>query len=168
MPSSVVVPAAPLLQRETSTAPFMMAPSVMANVPVVCPPTVLPPAQAAAPAPSASCVVVKGIDAMMEVAPPKPPKRARSAKGTTAGKADPEGPPAVNGVEPAEEMKTPESGSWLIVAKAVRMHLKSHETAMHCGSDALPALNAKLADMIKDAIVRAQSNGRKTLKACDF
>ena len=108
------------------------------------------------------------MDATTECAPPKPPKRARSAKGTAAGKATPEGPATSTGVEVAEEMKTPESSSWLIVAKAVRMHLKSYETAMHRGSDSLPALNAKLADMIKDAIVRAQSNGPKTMKACDF
>lgn len=70
--------------------------------------------------------------------------------------------------EPGGEERGPESGTWLIVAKAVRMHLKNHEVSMHCGSDALPALNAKLADLIKDAIGRAQTNGRKTLKACDF
>ena len=68
---------------------------------------------------------------------------------------------------PVDE-KPPESGTWLIVAKAVRSHLKASETSMHCGSDALPALNAKLADMIRDAVLRASLNGRKTIKACDF
>ena len=65
------------------------------------------------------------------------------------------------------EEKTAE-GTWLIVAKAVRMHLKNHEVAMHCGSDALPALNAKVTELINDAITRSQSNGRKTIKASDF
>lgn len=68
----------------------------------------------------------------------------------------------------AEAQQPTESGTWLIVAKAVRTHLKQHQTAMHCGSDALPALNAKLADLVAEAINRAQANGRKTIKACDF
>lgn len=67
-----------------------------------------------------------------------------------------------------DDSKTLESGTWLIVAKSVRMYLKNNETAMHCGADALPALNAKLADLLRDAMQRAQCNGRKTLKACDF
>jgi histone H3/H4 len=66
------------------------------------------------------------------------------------------------------EGKTPETGSWLIVAKAVRQHLKNHEISMHCGSDALPVLNAKLADLLREATARAHANGRKTLKGCDF
>ena len=67
-----------------------------------------------------------------------------------------------------EDGKAPESGTWLIVAKAVRQYLQNNETAMHCGADALPALNAKLADLLRDAMHRAQQNGRKTLKGCDF
>ena len=92
-------------------------------------------------------------------------KRSRVSKTAATPAETPADCPAY--AEPCEE-KGPESGTWLIVAKAVRMHLKSHEVSMHCGSDALPALNAKLADLIKDAIGRAQTNGRKTLKACDF
>jgi len=92
-------------------------------------------------------------------------KRSRVSKTTTAPAEAPTDCPGF--AEPCEG-KGPESGTWLIVAKAVRMHLKNHEVSMHCGSDALPALNAKLADLIKDAIGRAQTNGRKTLKACDF
>uniref|UniRef100_A0A6C0BZR0 Uncharacterized protein n=1 Tax=viral metagenome TaxID=1070528 RepID=A0A6C0BZR0_9ZZZZ len=162
MPSPVAVPPTPLLRRETS-----IYPSMMATVPA-CPPTLLPPAHAPPPTAAAPCPPGKNMEATGEGAAPAPQKRARSAKGTAQEKKVPEEPAAMAGAETIEDMKTPESGSWLIVAKAVRMHLKSHETAMHCGSDALPALNLKLADMIQGAIVRAKSNGRKTLKACDF
>ena len=61
-----------------------------------------------------------------------------------------------------------EDSKALVVAKAVREYLKNNETPMHCGADALPALNAKLADLLRDSIRRAQQNGRKTLKGCDF
>ena len=64
--------------------------------------------------------------------------------------------------------RTAESGTWLIVAKAVRLYLKNHETAMHCGSDALPALNAKITEALNDACGRAKLNGRRTIKRCDF
>ena len=70
--------------------------------------------------------------------------------------------------EAEREDRTPETGTWLIVAKAVRSHLKNHELSMHCGADALPALNAKLVELINDAIQRASANGRKTLKQSDF
>ena len=56
----------------------------------------------------------------------------------------------------------------LVVAKAVRQYLKSNEATMHCGADALTALNAKLTELLRDAMQRAQENGRKTLKGCDF
>lgn len=59
-------------------------------------------------------------------------------------------------------------GSSLIVAKAIRVLLKSHSTPIHLGSDALPALNAKVTELIYEAIGRALANGRKTLKNSDF
>jgi len=59
------------------------------------------------------------------------------------------------------------SGS-LIVAKAVRTLLKNHTTPIHLGSDALPALNAKVTELIYEAIGRSLANGRKTLKSSDF
>ena len=68
--------------------------------------------------------------------------------------------------ESPEEKGDPQS--WLIVAKAVRITLKNHSPSMHCGADALPALNSKLLDIIQGAMARAERNGRKTLKACDF
>lgn len=58
--------------------------------------------------------------------------------------------------------------SSLIVAKAIRVLLKSHSTPIHLGSDALPALNAKVTELIYEAIGRALANGRKTLKNSDF
>lgn len=117
------------------------------------PTTISPPYDTADPSPS------KADDAA------NPAKRAKRSK--FAAKS------AAVDVECAEgdalcEGKTPDTGTWLVVAKAVRLHLKNHETVMHCGSDVLPALNAKLAELIREAIVRAQQNGRKTIKACDF
>lgn len=105
------------------------------------------------------------------------PAKATATKAMPAKEADPSAAPkgskrrkAVAGEEmiAVEGDEKSAEGSWLIVAKAVRMHLKNHETAMHCGSDALPALNAKVAELINDAIARSQSNGRKTIKASDF
>lgn len=94
---------------------------------------------------------------------PKAAKRPRAASKAPAP--EPEEAPAA----PETCEKVPETGTWLIVAKAVRTHLKSNEGAsMHCGSCALPALNAEVLNLIEAAIARAQANGRKTLKACDF
>jgi hypothetical protein len=61
-----------------------------------------------------------------------------------------------------------ETGTWLVVAKAVRAALKATPTPMHCGADALPALNVKVQETINEAIARALANGRKTIKASDF
>lgn len=66
------------------------------------------------------------------------------------------------------ERPAAETGGALVVAKAVRTLLKSHTTVMHCGADALPALNSKVSEIIFEAIGRALANGRKTLKNCDF
>lgn len=65
-------------------------------------------------------------------------------------------------------MEEKDGGSQLVVAKAVRTMLKNASTPMHCGSDALPALNAHVNSIIQEAMTRSLSNGRKTLKACDF
>ena len=66
-----------------------------------------------------------------------------------------------------EEEKKESSGS-LIVAKAVRNILKTHTTPMNMSADALPSLNAKVSEIIYEAIGRATANGRKTLKNSDF
>lgn len=58
--------------------------------------------------------------------------------------------------------------STLIVAKAVRLHLKEMDTVMHCGADSLPALNAKIKEIIDLGAARARANGRRTVKAADF
>lgn len=79
----------------------------------------------------------------------------------------PEGQPAGASVEEVVEEKSEGSGT-LVVAKAVRTLLKNHTTPMHCGSDALPALNAKIVELINEAMGRALANGRKTLKNSDF
>ena len=106
-----------------------------------------------------ACPIPAGKEVKTDVPAPKGVKRARGTKNSA---------PDMDPVLEGGEEKQLESGTWLIVAKAVRMHLKNNEVSMHCGADALPALNAKLAEFIKDAIVRASANGRKTLKACDF
>ena len=53
-------------------------------------------------------------------------------------------------------------------AAAVRQYLKNNETPMDCDADALLALNAKLAELLRAAARRAQQNGRKTLKGYDI
>ena len=103
----------------------------------------------------------------MEAAPtdaaPKGKKRAAS-----------KGPEDTTGATPAMEEATEgekvagETSGSLIVAKAVRTLLKNHTTPIHLGSDALPALNAKVTEMIYEAIGRSLANGRKTLKNSDF
>lgn len=86
-----------------------------------------------------------------------------------------EGIPAAGnavGVEVAEaagdKIAASEGANWLVVGKTVRGLLKASPTPMHCSSDALPALNAKVSELINDAIGRALANGRKTIKNCDF
>ena len=96
-------------------------------------------------------------------AAPKGKKRAAS-----------KGPEDTTGATPAMEEATEgekvagETSGSLIVAKAVRTLLKNHTTPIHLGSDALPALNAKVTEMIYEAIGRSLANGRKTLKNSDF
>jgi hypothetical protein len=75
--------------------------------------------------------------------------------------------PATEEVVDGEKVAGETSGS-LIVAKAVRTLLKNHTTPIHLGSDALPALNAKVTELIYEAIGRSLANGRKTLKNSDF
>ncbi len=139
-------------------------------------PTAIAPAQTMPGYPTSTPPCSTAASKMETSAPAasKGPKRARSAK--TGASAPSEGKecgasakemPATASMD-CEEKVVPETGTWLIVAKAVRMHLKNHEHSMHCGADALPALNAKLSEMINDAVQRAVSNGRKTLKQCDF
>jgi len=79
-----------------------------------------------------------------------------------------EAPPALPTAAPAVEEGEVAGGSALVVAKAVRTLLKNHPTPMHCGGDALPALNSKVSDIIFEAMGRALANGRKTLKSSDF
>ena len=96
-------------------------------------------------------------------AAPKSKKRAMS-KGPEEGA-------TCNGTveEAAEgEKQIGEQPGTLIVAKAVRTLLKNHTTPIHLGSDALPALNAKVTELIYEAIGRSLANGRKTLKNSDF
>lgn len=108
----------------------------------------------------------------MESSPPmpetkKPPqKRARKetkdvVASTTAATTDGSAVPTTTGT-PTEEV------AWLVVAKSVKTLLKNQEPSMHCGHDALPAINEAIKDVILNAVKRAVGNGRKTLKACDI
>lgn len=93
----------------------------------------------------------------------------KKAKGRA--KAEGAAPPAEDvATSPVEESdKTGEPGTWLIVAKTVRGLLKSNPAyPMHCGSDALPALNARVVELIQEGMARAVANNRKTLKSADF
>jgi len=96
-------------------------------------------------------------------AAPKGKKRAASKGPEEVGGTN----AAMEDVGEGEKMVGESSGS-LVVAKAVRTLLKNHTTPIHLGSDALPALNAKVTEMIYEAIGRSLANGRKTLKNSDF
>ena len=89
-------------------------------------------------------------------------------RAASKGPEDPSGaaPATEEGVD--GEKTLGESAGSLVVAKAVRTLLKNHTTPIHLGSDALPALNAKVTEMIYEAIGRSLANGRKTLKNSDF
>lgn len=131
------------------------------------------------------------IASKVEVAEPKvkPQKRAKKEPTTEAAAAPTETPAAPKGKKrpaskgpdettggtgtaPVEEAvegeKTGETPGTLVVAKAVRTLLKNHTTPIHLGSDALPALNAKVTELIYEAVGRCLANGRKTLKNSDF
>lgn len=99
-------------------------------------------------------------------AAPKGKKRAASKSPDECGAAG--SAPAAEECAAEGEKTVGETPGALIVAKAVRTLLKNHTTPIHLGSDALPALNAKVTELIYDAIGRALSNGRKTLKNSDF
>ena len=68
---------------------------------------------------------------------------------------------------PVKQRKTRDADT-LLVATAVRGLLKGLPTPMACGDEALAAINAKLKLILMAAAVRADGNGRKTLKACDL
>jgi len=112
--------------------------------------------------------VATGATAATSATPAAPVQK--KAKGKA--KAEGNNAPVEEAVNPApneDVEKTGEPGTWLIVAKTVRGLLKSNpNAAMHCGSDALPALNARVVEIIQEAITRAVANNRKTLKSCDF
>jgi hypothetical protein len=118
----------------------------------------------------AAAVMELNQDASAAKATSKSAKRPRAA---SASAKDPEDDAAtvkvtagVTNEDPDE--KAGEAGVGLIVAKAVRCQLKSNDVAVHCGSDALPALNTAVSEIINAAVKRALANGRKTLKACDI
>ena len=97
------------------------------------------------------------------------PKGKKKAPPTAKPMEGEEAPQAEASAEEVCEGERKEAiGSSLIVAKAIRVLLKSHSTPIHLGSDALPALNAKVTELIYEAIGRALANGRKTLKNSDF
>ena len=99
-----------------------------------------------------------------DAAAPKGKKRAASKGPEECGA----GAPAPEECAAEGEKTVGETPGAHIVANAVRTLLKNHTTPIHLGSDALPALNAKVTELIYDAIGRALSNGRKTLKNSDF
>ena len=52
----------------------------------------------------------------------------------------------------------------LVVKSAVRGQLKG----MRAGGEFFKALDATVADLLKDAVARAKENGRKTCRGCDL
>jgi hypothetical protein len=109
--------------------------------------------------------------APVEAAAAKAAGKRRGKGSAEASSSGPDGAteaPAIPTAAPAVEEGEVAAGSALVVAKAVRTLLKNHPTPMHCGGDALPALNSKVSDIIFEAMGRALANGRKTLKSSDF
>jgi len=96
-------------------------------------------------------------------AAPKCKKRAASK-----GPDETSGTAAPTEVAVEGEKTVGETPGTLVVAKAVRTLLKNQTTPIHLGSDALPALNAKVTELIYEAVGRSLANGRKTLKNSDF
>lgn len=54
----------------------------------------------------------------------------------------------------------------LVVASKVKEAIKAEDC--NTAGDAVDALSAEVAKMIKRASARAKENGRKTVRACDF
>lgn len=54
----------------------------------------------------------------------------------------------------------------LVVASAVKEAIKKAE--MNCGGDLIDALDKKVEALIGDAVARAKSNDRKTVRAGDL
>ena len=61
-----------------------------------------------------------------------------------------------------------ESESKLVVAKAVRAFVNSLPSPVKCSAGLVSAVDAKLRDVLLEAVSRAQANGRKTLKPADL
>lgn len=118
---------------------------------------------------SATGTAAKATEAMDDNASPSAtPVKGRKRTVAVPGNAEALVDTATQSLEEASETEKRDSCSSLIVAKAIRVLLKSHSTPIHLGSDALPALNAKVTELIYEAIGRALANGRKTLKNSDF
>ena len=54
----------------------------------------------------------------------------------------------------------------LVVASKVKDAIKAEDC--NTAGDAVDAISAEVAKMIKKAAARAKENGRKTVRACDF
>lgn len=54
----------------------------------------------------------------------------------------------------------------LVVASKIKDAIKTE--GCNTASDAVDAISAKVAKMVKEAADRAKENGRKTVRACDF
>jgi hypothetical protein len=54
------------------------------------------------------------------------------------------------------------------MALAVKSSVRSQLKGMRAGGDFFKALDAFIANNLKEAIARAKANGRKTLRACDL
>lgn len=54
----------------------------------------------------------------------------------------------------------------LVVASGVKEVVKKHE--MNCGGDFCEALDKKMEQLVADAVARAKSNDRKTVRSGDL
>jgi hypothetical protein len=119
----------------------------------------------------AAAVPVDGAAAAAAAPVPKK-KAAAKSKATAPVAADAAAPAPPVGEElsapPAEPAAEEGRGGALVVHKAVRCLLKAMQTPFHVSADFMSGLNAKMHDVILEATVRAQANGRKTLRASDL
>ena len=65
-----------------------------------------------------------------------------------------------------DTMETDAIAAQLVVVKSVRAVLK--EADLFCAAETLPALNARVRDLVDRAAARAKANGRRVVRPSDL
>ena len=108
--------------------------------------------------------------AQLKLASSKTPPKA-TAKASTKKAPDPEPEETQDEAQGDDEDEgggdaDGDESSTVIVQSKVKEAIKAGE--MNCGGDFVPALNAKVHELIRDAIKRCDANGRKTVRPQDL